>query len=245
MLFTSPFQMGVTLSLLLLCTEVVFAQNLVPRPPRTFDLTSSENGMRLEWTTFAGSPDPANWEIYRTTEYEDNLPYELIQELPGSARNFTDSEFIPNTGYFYYIQAVGEPTTPDPLGLTGTPDGQPFRSSRYLTVTADLSAVGVRPGLDPDSLYAAFPNPFREETRFQYVANGPAFMTVRIYNILGQEVVSLYDDFIEGFNTDVLAWDGRDHTGRRVASGIYYCQLALNLPAGPIFEQYVPIAYIK
>ena len=229
-----------------LCAEVMAQQErLMPLPPRIFTITKTPPGFLLEWTTHGGESDPEAWEIYRTVSHVDNLPYEQIQSLPGSARSFLDAGYSPDTGYFYYIVAVGKPTPVDPLGLAGTPDGRPFRSSRYFTQSNDLTAIGVRPGIDADTLFYNVPNPFTDQTSIQYVANGPAFVQIKVFNTLGQEVALLLDDFVDVFETDEVIWRGVDHGGKRVASGIYYCQISLSLPAGFIYKQTIPIALIK
>ncbi len=112
-----------------------------PRPPGSFAVASTSEGVLLEWTTHPGEPDPESWEIYRTDEFVDKLPYRKIETLSGSARSFFDADITPDTGYFYYIVAVGKPAPIDPLGLAGTPDGRPFRSNRYFTQTNDLAAA--------------------------------------------------------------------------------------------------------
>ncbi|MFQ6092802.1 MAG: S8 family serine peptidase [bacterium] len=53
--------------------------------------------------------------------------------------------------------------------------------------------------------------------------------TLKIYNILGQEVRTLVDETTEaGYYT--VTWDGRDDGGREVASGVYFYRLTVNGP---------------
>ncbi|MFQ6094168.1 MAG: FlgD immunoglobulin-like domain containing protein, partial [bacterium] len=47
---------------------------------------------------------------------------------------------------------------------------------------------------------------------------------LKIYNILGQEVVSLVDEPEEsGYHT--VTWDGKDYEGQDVSSGVYFYRL--------------------
>jgi len=70
-----------------------------------------------------------------------------------------------------------------------------------------------------------FPNPFNPETIIPFAVPISGEMSVVIYNILGQEVVTLASGMREaGFYR--LVWNGRDHLGRSVASGIYFVRLA-------------------
>jgi flagellar hook assembly protein FlgD len=45
-----------------------------------------------------------------------------------------------------------------------------------------------------------------------------------VYNVLGQEVVTLVDGH-QAAGRHVVTWDGRDAGGRVVASGLYFCHL--------------------
>ena len=69
-----------------------------------------------------------------------------------------------------------------------------------------------------------YPNPFNPTTQIKYAlpAAGPVNLT--IYNMLGQEVVRLVDEVKpEGYH--VVEWNGRNHLGTVVGSGMYIFQL--------------------
>ena len=55
----------------------------VPPPPQLFEITSTRNAIQLRWETHIGAEDPQSWEVYKTAEYLDNHPYELLATLPG------------------------------------------------------------------------------------------------------------------------------------------------------------------
>jgi hypothetical protein len=76
-------------------------------------------------------------------------------------------------------------------------------------------------------LYQNYPNPFNPVTRIQYAVGGrqtPIHTTLRVYNILGQFVRTLVDEERAPGNYSIT-WDGKDNTGKEVASGIYFYQL--------------------
>ncbi len=76
-----------------------------------------------------------------------------------------------------------------------------------------------------------YPNPFNAETKIRYTLAAEAAhrrTTLRIYNILGQEIRSLVDD-VQGAGDHIVQWDGRDQNGRAVSTGVYFCRLQ----AGP------------
>lgn len=72
-----------------------------------------------------------------------------------------------------------------------------------------------------------YPNPFNPETDIQYqIADGgsPVHTTLKIYNILGQEVRSLVNGMRSpGYHA--VTWDGSDNSGYQVASGVYFYRL--------------------
>ena len=85
-----------------------------------------------------------------------------------------------------------------------------------------------------------YPNPFNATTTLNYalpqvigerfkVKGGPNTshlipVTLRVYNILGEEVVTLVDSR-QGAGRYQVIWHGKDKGGRDVSSGIYFCQL--------------------
>jgi hypothetical protein len=73
-------------------------------------------------------------------------------------------------------------------------------------------------------LTTMYPNPFNAETRIDYEVASASFLTIRVYNVLGQEVRSLVDVPRSRGSYQVF-WDGTDDRGSPVASGIYFCRL--------------------
>jgi len=71
-----------------------------------------------------------------------------------------------------------------------------------------------------------FPNPFNPVTTIRYGLPKDARVTVKVYNILGEEVVTLVDDERKTAGFHVAIWDGRNQEGRSVASGVYVYRLS-------------------
>ncbi|MFQ6092586.1 MAG: FlgD immunoglobulin-like domain containing protein [bacterium] len=55
----------------------------------------------------------------------------------------------------------------------------------------------------------------------------PAHTTLKIYNILGQEVRALVDEH-KGPGYYEVTWDGRNEKGDEVSSGVYSYRLSVN-----------------
>ncbi len=76
------------------------------------------------------------------------------------------------------------------------------------------------------SLSQNYPNPFNPTTAISYQLSGvsPHPTTLKIYNILGQEVRTLVDrEQAPGYYS--VRWDGRDGLGKEVSSGVYFYRL--------------------
>ena len=65
-----------------------------------------------------------------------------------------------------------------------------------------------------------FPNPFNPTTRIRYVLAVPAKVVLNIFAITGQKVRTLVNAN-QAAGLQVVDWNGTDHNGRRVASGLY------------------------
>ncbi len=69
-----------------------------------------------------------------------------------------------------------------------------------------------------------FPNPFNPETTIHFTVPKTSRVSVRVYNMLGQEIALLADaQYAAGRHT--LKWDGRNNKGTAVQSGVYIYQL--------------------
>ncbi len=74
------------------------------------------------------------------------------------------------------------------------------------------------------ALHQNYPNPFNPVTTIRYELPRPAKVELRIYNLLGREVIRLVDaDQTPGYHA--VIWSGRDGSGRNVSSGIYIARL--------------------
>jgi len=74
------------------------------------------------------------------------------------------------------------------------------------------------------SLSQNFLNPFNLTTTFQYALKDEAAVTIKIYNILGKEIITLVNE-TQPAGYQSITWNGTDHSGNPVPSGIYICQM--------------------
>ncbi|MFQ5637483.1 MAG: collagen binding domain-containing protein [bacterium] len=96
-----------------------------------------------------------------------------------------------------------------------------------LNLTEDaVTSVENGPETVPQSydLFQNYPNPFNPETTIKYQLSGSAKVTLKIFNLLGQEIVTLVENQ-QTAGIYSVSWDGRDKFGRSVASGLYIYQI--------------------
>jgi hypothetical protein len=73
-------------------------------------------------------------------------------------------------------------------------------------------------------LYQNYPNPFNNQTTIMYQLRSEASVSLRIYDVLGQEICTLvHERQLEGYY--MVEWNGTNNTGQRVSSGIYIYHL--------------------
>ena len=80
-----------------------------------------------------------------------------------------------------------------------------------------------------------YPNPFNPKTTISFSvtqnvmsgSDGSSFVTLDIYNIKGQLVKVLVNDFQDAGEHSII-WDGNDSSGKNVSSGIYFYKLKVS-----------------
>ena len=110
------------------------------------------------------------------------------------------------------------PTRPAGWEWQWNPDNRPVVWGHVVSEDDIVESVYV------SSLLGNYPNPFNPETVVRYTVVNDAFVTIEIYNIKGQKVRSLVNDFVNRGKHDVV-WNGRDHDGRKVSSGLYFYKM--------------------
>ncbi|MFZ5515988.1 MAG: FG-GAP-like repeat-containing protein [Candidatus Zhuqueibacterota bacterium] len=70
-----------------------------------------------------------------------------------------------------------------------------------------------------------YPNPFNPITTIEYTIPLDKRVTVKIYNMMGQEVRTLVNDQFQPQGTHKVVWDGTNNLGKAVATGTYMYSL--------------------
>lgn len=74
------------------------------------------------------------------------------------------------------------------------------------------------------ALYNNYPNPFNPSTTIKYDLPNASNVTLKIYNIAGEELVTLAHEFQQAGQKSV-SWNGKDNFGSKVSSGIYFYRI--------------------
>jgi hypothetical protein len=69
-------------------------------------------------------------------------------------------------------------------------------------------------------LFSSYPNPFSALTTLRFTLPSPSAVRLEIYNLLGQIVRTLVDEWRPSGEYRIL-WDGRDDNGRHLPGGVY------------------------
>ncbi len=70
-------------------------------------------------------------------------------------------------------------------------------------------------------VYQNYPNPFNPETTIRFSLSQPGKVKIVIYNIKGEKVKTLVDQYLEAKNYTMI-WNGKDENRKSVASGVYF-----------------------
>lgn len=93
----------------------------------------------------------------------------------------------------------------------------------HSVLTASIPAAAQEGG----GSFIAFPNPANPSTRITFSVQNPTDVSLKIYNVLGQQVRTLTSGFQTAGTYDVT-WDGRDDMGMILTSGIYFARLEMD-----------------
>ncbi len=122
--------------------------------------------------------------------------------IPGGINEF----FTINSDYKFIIEEIQ---------LAGA-DGYPAE----VVLKDDIG--GMIPG--SFNLSQNYPNPFNPATEISFSLPKAEQVHLTVYNLLGQEIDCLVDDYLTA-GSHTVSWDGTDHNGSEVASGIYFYRL--------------------
>ena len=178
-------------------------------PPIDFEAVQIEEKYEvlLTWKTpeyniFSGIP--LGYILFRH-DLENPLTESLITAL-----DYIDTDLL-DGDYVYSIYAVYE----------GDNLSEPVSAEVNVFVDTSSNMTEI-PNIT--SLITNYPNPFNPDTNIVFDLAKNALVKLEIYNIRGQLIRTLLNDEISAGRYNVQ-WDGKDDSGRYVATGIYFYQM--------------------
>lgn len=139
---------------------------------------------------------------------------------------------IPVGNYLSYIDVLGN---------------DPLNSSDRVAVNVDFvtsvgpSAEGIPLEFE---LHQNYPNPFNPGTRISFGIPEESRVTVKVYNIIGQEIAVLVNEK-KPAGYHAIEWDGRNSVARSVTSGVYFYRMEASSVSGRSFTQINKMLLLK
>ncbi len=186
-----------------------------PLPVELTSFTASvlnSSKAELHWST-ATEVENAGWEIERKTVGQAFLPVSQtrMSDLPWTKVGF--------------VSGAGTTNSPKEYSYTDTK----ITAGRYAYRLKQINRDGtfkysqeVELAVDAPRMFALeqnYPNPFNPTTHFQFSIASAGFVSLKVYNILGQEVATLVNEVKDAGTYDAT------FDGSKFSSGIYYYRL--------------------
>ncbi|PJA96225.1 MAG: hypothetical protein CO129_07655 [Ignavibacteriales bacterium CG_4_9_14_3_um_filter_34_10] len=203
-------------------TEFSIAQP--PLPPSFFEVNSGGDRVTLKWEHSGDGPKVNSFEIWRAKGAYDST-YRLIYTALPTESEFADTTLTRGVDYYYFIQAVGDPT--DNNGGALTPAGKALKSGKFYTQTYDPANLK-RPAGKSLSEFRVVPNPYiisADENNLLFPARQnrlaffdiPGECKIQIFTEIGELIKEI--DHKDGSGDQF--WDLNTSSNQLVVSGIY------------------------
>jgi subtilisin family serine protease len=186
------------------------------------------------YAAWADSSQSYDWEVLASAFYGSS--WDSPHNMSG---NTSQGSKYPQMGYLSSTGIEGTMLVAYGEGGSSTP---PNNNSRYVPVYEIRTASSGLPfgggggqsaGLVDLPVYrtgllGCYPNPVAEDATIAYEIAQPAPASLKLYNVAGQVVRTLVEGTVEPGRYEAT-WNGKDASGRKVSSGIYFYRLV----AGP------------
>lgn len=174
-----------------------------------------------------------DWDIYKEIDlmsYLDSDSLMSISELNGG-KAFRDS-FYTFAGGYIYVQSIFDSSKIYYHAIYNGTDNETGWDKNLFNLIDPVTGNFVssillkvdEPELIPNDfiLYQNYPNPFNAQTKIKFYIPNSEFVTLKVYDILGREIVELVNEFLPAGAYEVVL-DSRD-----LSSGVYFYTLKSN-----------------
>jgi hypothetical protein len=155
---------------------------------------------------------------YTTIKYHPNGDTAWVRKYkgPGNGDDMASAIAIDGSGNVYVTgKSYGSGTDFD------------YATIKYVKTPTDVKdETGDREKPSEFALFQNYPNPFNQTTKIEFTLAKSGFVTLNIYDLLGRKVRALVSKYLSYGHKSVL-WDGKNDSGKGMASGIYFYQLRI------------------
>ena len=166
------------------------------------NITKSVEGAKFfaEMTNDRQNRELTGFKVYRNDE--------MIHEIDNAgASNYIDVN-LPDGDFTYYVTAMyGDNESVASNSVTINIVGNNDVNNNFVT-----------------SLSRNYPNPFNPETTISYSLKDNGFVSIEVYNVLGQKVKTLVNNNVVA-GPHQVTWKGHDDNNKNVSSGIYFYRM--------------------
>lgn len=159
--------------------------------------------------------------LHNESEYDLALSFSLSDQADWFGNQSGEIELFPNQiETITFTGNVTESSNGNPITLIVTPEHHPEKEKTTLVdgFTFPLSTES-EPIPHKFELFPAFPNPFNPKTTIQYNVQNSELISLKVLDISGRVVETLFEDIIESGNHEIK-WNAK-----RNPSGIYFVKL--------------------
>ena len=141
---------------------------------------------------------------------------ELLVSFQGVPDSLSHTSYTWNAGTSQYDTTV-----------TTVANEKPWAFVILENSTAQLGADEPVSFITPDQYRLAqnYPNPFNPNTTIEYTVPINRKVSVKVYNVTGQLVRTLVNNKMVNAGTHKIVWDGKNHLGNKVSTGMYLYSL--------------------
>ncbi len=194
---------------------------LIPVELTSFTARAADGVVVLEWVT-QSETENFGYHVYRNMSAEGDytrITNQIIRGAGSSAEahtySYTDRDVQSGKTYYYKLCDV------DYNG------NQSFHGPISVSVDASLISKSIEGIPTEYSLGQNYPNPFNPETTINFSLKESGYVSLKVYNIVGQVVRTLVSGE-KAAGVYSLMWNGTDDAGVRLMSGVYYYTLQVN-----------------
>ena len=201
MSFSGTDSMVVTLSAIPYVEVSIDYSDATPVELTSFTASVIEGEVNLNWST-ATEINNKGFEIQRKSK---GVNWEKIGFVDGNGTTtepqlYSFRDYTVESGTYYYRLRQ--------IDFDGS-----FTYSN--TVHADINLT-----ITNFQLSQNYPNPFNPSTNIQFHVPEAGFVTIKVYNMLGKEVRTLFAEEVSSGSYNIN-WDGLNDAGNKMSSGIY------------------------